>query len=203
MLLTLEEKKSNQIKKNINNLKNELIKMYHIALFEGLDFRGEGLARIILNIWNLGVNIDMNYIPSYLDQKSVEFIFKKAKKIIDISKFKKKIEEYERDWVESLKKWKNEHNFSINSNQNNKKFFFKTKINEKNVDNNSFLEYYSLAKLFMNHYKKRNDNEFQDNEKYNKIILRNWDIPKIIIEKNQKIENAKLSLQVLEKQNDK
>ena len=193
------EEKSFMIKKRINDLKNELINIYHTTLYEGLDFRGEGLARIILNIWNLGVNIDMNFIPSYLDQKSVEFLFKKAKQIIDMSKIKKLIEECEKDFVDSLKQWKKENNLSLNSNKNVKSYFFKTKINH-DIDNNSFLECYPMTKIFMNNYKRRNENEFEKDEKYDTNLLKNWEIPKIIIEKNQKIEKVKYLQQVLKNQ---
>ena len=193
------EEKSFMIKKRINDLKNELINIYHTTLYEGLDFRGEGLARIILNIWNLGVNIDMNFIPSYLDKKSVEFLFKKAKQIIDMSKIKKLIEECEKDFVDSLKQWKKENNLSLNSNKDVKSYFFKTKINH-DIDNNSFLECYPMTKIFMNNYKRRNENEFEKDEKYDTNLLKNWEIPKIIIEKNQKIEKVKYLQQVLKNQ---
>ena len=193
------KEKSFMIKKRINDLKNELINIYHTTLYEGLDFRGEGLARIILNIWNLGVNIDMNFIPSYLDQKSVEFLFKKAKQIIDMSKIKKLIEECEKDFVDSLKQWKKENNLSLNSNKNVKNYFFKTKISQ-DIDNNSFLECYPMTKIFMNNYKRRNENEFEKDEKYDTNLLKKWEIPKIIIEKNQKIEKVKYLQQVLKNQ---
>ena len=110
------KEKYNDNKQKISDLKSKLINIYHNNLFEGLDFRGEGLARIILNIWNLGVNIDMNFIPTYLDKKSTEFLFKKAKQIIDMAKIKKIIEEYQTDFIESLKKWKNAHNLTVTSN---------------------------------------------------------------------------------------
>ena len=55
----------------------------------------------------------------------------------------------------------------------------------------------------MNNYKKRNDNEFEKNEKYDANIFKNWDIPKNIIEKNQKIEKVKFLQQVLKKQIEK
>ena len=84
-------------------MKNKLIDLYHTTLFEGLDFRGEGLARIILNIWNLGINVDMNFIPTYLDRDSTEFLFKKARQIIDMTKIRELIEEKEKDFKENLK----------------------------------------------------------------------------------------------------
>ena len=194
------KEKLNDKKMKIYNLKKELIDIYHTSLFEGLDFRGEGLARIILNIWNLGVNIDMNFIPSYLDNKSIEFLFNKARQIIETRKKKELLEKSQKDFLESLNDWKNDVNIQLNSERNMKHFLFKTKISDE--DENSFIDRYPNSTLFMNNYKKENENEFENNDliKYNKNITKSWEIPKIIIEKNKNIEKNRYLLQSLKKQ---
>ena len=196
------KQKLNEAKIKINNLKNKLIDIYHSTLFEGSDFRGEGLPRIILNIWNLGTNVDMNFIPSYLDKLSVDFLFKKARQILEKSKIKKLIGKSEKAFIESLKKWKKDNKLHINSNKNIKNYFFKTKINEtKDI---SFLDYYPKTKLFMSNYKLKNENHFEENEyiKFDKSLLKNWDIPKNLIEQNKKLEEAKNLQKTFKNQND-
>ena len=151
--------------------------MYHTTLFEGLDFRGEGLARVIVNIWNLGANIDMNFIPTYLDRHSTEFLFKKARQIIDMTKIKELIEQKEKDFVENLTKWKKEKNLNINSSKNLRNYFFKTKIIKGEDD--TLNDIYPISTLFMNNYKKKNENEFEKNipTKINYDNIKSWKIP--------------------------
>ena len=81
-----------------------------------------------------------------------------------------------------------------------KHFLFKTKISDE--DENSFIDRYPNSTLFMNNYKKENENEFENNDliKYNKNITKSWEIPKIIIEKNKNIEKNRYLLQSLKKQ---
>lgn len=191
------KEKLTEKKNTIHDLKNKLIDLYHTTLFEGLDFRGEGLARIILNIWNLGINVDMNFIPTYLDRDSTEFLFKKARQIIDMTKIRELIEEKEKDFKENLKKWKKRNNLSIGSNKNLKNYFFKTKIFED--EDNSLSGDYPISTLFMNNYKKENEIEFEKNvpTKINYDNLKSWNIPKLIIEKNKNLEDSKYMEQSL------
>ena len=196
----LREKYNNK-KKKIHDLKNELINIYHTTLFEGLDFRGEGLARIILNIWNLGGNIDMNFIPTYLDNKSIEFLFKKARQIVDMSKMNKLVKETEKDFIDHLKQWKVDNNLNTNSNKKLKNYFFKTRVLDEESDEDSFLDHYPTTKLFMNNYRKSHENNFENNEiKINKKSFKSLDIPNFIIEKNNKIMMVKNKKQILKSQ---
>ena len=196
----LKEKCNNQ-KKKVYDLKSELINIYHTTLFEGLDFRGEGLVRIILNIWNLGENIDMNFIPSYLDNKSIEYLFKKARQIVEMDKMKKNVKESEKDFVKNLKKWKNENHLNTNANKKLKNYFFKTRVIDEEDDEDSFLDYYPMTKLFMSNYKKNHENNMEANEiTYTKQSFKSLDIPSFIIEKNNKITNLKNKQQILKSQ---
>ena len=197
----LKEQYNNK-KKKINELKNELINIYHTTLFEGLDFRGEGLARIILNIWNLGGNIDMNFIPTYLDNKSIEYLFKKARQIVDMAKVKKLVNETEKDFIDHLKQWKIDNHLNTNSNKKLKNYFFKTRVFDDDNEEDSFLDYYPMTKLFMNNYKKSLEkNNFEEGEiKNNKMSFKTLDIPNSIIEKNNKIIMMKNKQQILKNQ---
>ena len=197
----LKEQYNNK-KKKINELKNELINIYHTTLFEGLDFRGEGLARIILNIWNLGGNIDMNFIPTYLDNKCIEYLFKKARQIVDMAKVKKLVNETEKDFIDHLKQWKIDNHLNTNSNKKLKNYFFKTRVFDDDNEEDSFLDYYPMTKLFMNNYKKSLEkNNFEEGEiKNNKMSFKTLDIPNSIIEKNNKIIMMKNKQQILKNQ---
>ena len=144
----------------------------------------------------------MNFIPSYLDKLSVDFLFKKARQILEMTKIKELIAKTEKTFIMNLNKWKNDNNLHINSNKNIKSYFFKTKLND--TKDNSFLDYYPMTKLFMSNYKLKNENHFVENEyiKFDKSFLKNWNIPKNLIEQNKKIEEAKNLQKSFKNQND-
>lgn len=56
-------------------IKNELLLHYHNLLNEGKDTRKEGLMWIIKAIWDIGHDILVSYIPKFLDDKAIAFIF--------------------------------------------------------------------------------------------------------------------------------
>ena len=196
--------KFNSKKKKINEFKKELINIFHSKLFEGLDFRGDGIVKMILNIWNLGEDIDMNFIPPFLDQGAVDFLFKKARQLIEISKIKKLIDENKKDFFGTLRDWKNDNHLDLNNSDNRNKinYFFKTKVH--NLKDNSILESYPKTKIFMNNYKKSKENENEESDKkINKNKLKSYEIPNLIMDKNRKVERAKALLRTLQKQMDK
>ena len=196
--------KFNSKKKKINEFKKELINIFHSKLFEGLDFRGDGIVKMILNIWNLGEDIDMNFIPPFLDQGAVDFLFKKARQLIEISKIKKLIDENKKDFFGTLRDWKNDNHLDLNNSDTRHKinYFFKTKVH--NLKDNSILESYPKTKIFMNNYKKSKENENEESDKkINKSILKSYEIPNLIMDKNRKVERAKALLRTLQKQMDK
>jgi len=194
----LKEKSAN-LKNQIINLKKELINIYHSELYEGLEFKGPGLVSLILNIWNLGVNIDKNFMPTYLDKISVDFLFNKARQIIEKNKLKKQLEEAEMDFIKSMKKWKEDE--ILSNEKNNIDNFFKTNISE----DESFYDQYPKTRVFMKTYKKKNVKETDKVEdiKVNNIIVKSRNIPGFIIEKNKKVEKMKYLLQVHRNQMEK
>ena len=107
------EKKYNELMKQCGQKKsvvykarNQLLNIYHLELYEGLTFRTDGLATLIRSIWNLGVNVDINYMPSYLDKLSIDFLFDKARRLIKISEMRQIIEENQLDFENSVNAWK-------------------------------------------------------------------------------------------------
>ena len=81
------------IKNELKIIKNKLILHYHKILNEGLDTRSEGLIWIIKAIWNLGSNVIISNIPSYLDEISIDFLFSLAHKEYALQKMRNDIEE--------------------------------------------------------------------------------------------------------------
>lgn len=68
--------KLTKMKEQRNEIKNILLVHYHKLLAEGRDTRKEGLIWIIKKIWALGSKVVVSYIPNFLDDKSIQYIFK-------------------------------------------------------------------------------------------------------------------------------
>ena len=198
----LKEKYLNK-KKEISIFKKELINLYHSKLYEGLDFKGEGLCKIIINIWKLGENIDIGFMPPFLDKDAINYLFKKSRQLIELSKIRKSMIETQKDFIGALKIWKKENNI-YDSDKNNsnleKNYFFQTNIND--ITYNSFLDFYPITKIFMNNYKSchKNDSEKDEIIKVTHINYKSYHIPKLILEKNQKLEKIKNLYQSLKKE---
>ena len=90
--LDMCEKNLKDLKKELKIVRDDLIKHYHKLLFEGKDTRNEGLSWIIRAIWKLKMNVIMSYLPSFLDEKSIEFLFKYSDKLVEIEEIQKSIE---------------------------------------------------------------------------------------------------------------
>ena len=201
------EKEFEQLKEKVMNIKNEIFKskkelvnIYHITLYEGLDFRNYGLCTYILNIWKLEMNVDINFFPTYLDKISINFLFEKARKILYKSKLKKLIEDANSDIANTFNQCKEEDSALSRSSDNRDDDLFKTKVIEN--ERNSFYENYPNTKLFMMNYNKSHDNESNKigNIKFNNISFKNINIPEVIANKNNKKEKLKNILKLHEKQ---
>ena len=70
------EIKGQALKKEVMNIRKRQISYYQALLAEGHDCRQEGLIWIIKIIWYLGANITLTKLPRFLDEKSIEFLFK-------------------------------------------------------------------------------------------------------------------------------
>ena len=207
-LRNMEEKQINLIeqckqKKNgIYKLRHQLLNIYHLNLYEGLNFRSDGLSTLIRSIWNLGVNVDINYMPSYLDNYSIDYLFDKTKRLIEISKMRQIIEDNEKELEESIKLWKQEkiNENSKDSDNGTNSNFFQTGVMEKY----NYMDKYPKSKQFMEDYNKKYFSKkdiFQINLKQ-KNEFKSKNIPYGIIEKYNNIEKLKYLLNNLIEQND-
>jgi len=64
------------ITKDFKDITSKLLLHYHKLLLEGLDTRSEGLTWVIKAIWSLGSNVIMSYLPTFLDELAIRFLFK-------------------------------------------------------------------------------------------------------------------------------
>jgi hypothetical protein len=89
-ILTEKNKKHQE---ELDTIKRELMIHYHKIFSEGNDTRKEGLTWIVKAIWNLGFKILPSYLPSFLDEKAISYLFAYAKKEVELSLIKKKLED--------------------------------------------------------------------------------------------------------------
>ena len=204
----------NKYKKEVDIIKKELINSYHLKLYEGLISHNEGLSSIIKDIWNLGVNVDVKFMPTYLDDLSIAFLFQRAKHSIEIAKIRQVITMNEKELTLFLKEWKlnnveinntlnkksnkgfynknDEHKNTINS--INEKELFKTKISDMSI---SYLDPYPKTKEFIIEYKKKHPQLFQKDlpeVDVKNLKFKSLNIPSKILEKNKNIEKMKYLL---------
>jgi len=212
----------NKAKEEFCSVRNELINRYHMKLYEGISYHNEGLPSIIKDIWKLNVQVNTNFMPSYLDQKSIQYLFQKAKQSLEINKLRQEIKDAENDFVSNLKEWKNNDNIELNNNDypNKKpnKFFnkkdesknlpfdeselFKTKISDISI---SYLDPYPKTKQFILDYRRNHPQKFKKEMpkiKFKTLKFKSFNIPSKIIEKNKKVEKLKYYLEIKLNQNE-
>ena len=213
----------NKAKKHLYEIRKNLINSYHLKLYEGLNFHSDGLSSIIKDIWNLGVSVNISFMPTYLDAGAIDFLFKKARQSIEINNLRQIIKENEAELAFHLKEWKkndkeinnilvNKSRFGINNNNNgnnrnneNKNNlegeFFKTKISDISI---SYLDPYPKTKQFMIEYKKKHPNLFQKDLpgiEIKRVPFKSLNIPAKISEKNKHVEKLKYLLEIKIEQN--
>jgi hypothetical protein len=193
-------------KKNIvYKARNQLLNIYHLELYEGLNFRTDGLASLIRSIWNIGVNVDINYMPSYLDKLSIDFLFDKARRLIKISEMRQIIEENQKDFENSISSWKktlNENSKDSNEEKTDENFF---KTGVMGNYNYNYMNKYPHSKKFMDDYNKKyfsKGESFEVKFTKNKKLFKSRNIPASIIEKHNKIEKLKILLNNLLEKNE-
>ena len=215
-----KREKCNQAKKELYNIRKQLINIYHIKLYEGLDYGNEGLISIIKDIWNLGVNVNNNFMPTYLDDACIEFLLNRARHSIEISKIRKVISDNQKEYVSYLKEWRvnnielntlsngrnndgmtlpNEGNKNIMKSSIDESDLFKTKLSDISI---SYLDPYPKTKEFMIKYKKKKllKEEIPEFE-VKHMKFKSMNIPMKILEKNKHIDKLKFLLQTKIEQN--
>ena len=114
-------------------IKDKLYIHYLNILKEGNDTRDEGLSWVIAEILNLGKKVLMSYIPKYLDEKCILYLFLNAHIILKIKFLEDKINESKSHFLERKTK-----KHKIKTENRNLKTIQKLKsIKEKFIKNNS------------------------------------------------------------------
>ena len=210
LLKDLQEQKeklkleSKEIKSKINENKKHLIKLYHISLYEGLDFRYEGLSNVIRAIWNMGEDVDIKYMPSYLDKLLINFLFDHAKQYMEIINLREQIEISHEKFLKALNDWKNCNDYHFRSIENSSNSsvsdvnLFQTKLNSNKG------KYPKSRKFMKNYYNKYShliDNkEINELKEYKRSMSnKTISLPPKFLEENKNIEKGKYILQSLKK----
>lgn len=121
-----------ELREKDNNIVQKLMKHFQALLYSGRDTRNEGLIWIIKSMWNLGKNVPMQFIPTFLDFKSIEFLFKLANKSIELENKKKILNEQKKEINIKLHRI-----YHFNDQNNTEKSLFNRKLisNNKNKNN--------------------------------------------------------------------
>ena len=135
------ESELKDLKKELNKIKDKLIIHYHKLLFEAKDTRSEGLSWIIRAIWKLKQNVLMSYMPKFLDEKSIEFLFKYSDKLVEIEQIQKNIQE-KKNYLKNVGKKieKLSERLLKNEDMKEKKFYENEKNNKSNKDDDSIIK---------------------------------------------------------------
>ena len=88
---------------------------YEALLYGGRDTRNDGLIWIIRAMWNLGKNVPMQYIPTFLDFDAIDFLFKLANKSILLENERKLLNDIKKNLMLKV------HKLYFNSNNKNNK----------------------------------------------------------------------------------
>ena len=75
-----------------NKIRNELISHYHNILHEGKDIRKDGLSWVIQAIWNLKSEVLPSYLPKFLDEESISFLFNYSSQKIQLKEMYKTVQ---------------------------------------------------------------------------------------------------------------
>ena len=209
LLVELQQQKNNlnlesqEIKSKIKENKKHLIKLYHISLYEGLDFRYEGLSNVIRAIWNMGEDVDVKYMPSYLDKILISFLFEHAKQYMEMINLRQQIEISREKFLKELNDWKNINDYNFRSIENSSMSsnsdvnLFQTRLNSNKG------KYPKSRKFMKNYYNKFShliDNkEINELNEYKKSMSnKTISLPQKFMEENKKIEKGKYILQSLQ-----
>ena len=222
-LKELEEKKKvlfiecKSLKQHWYKLREKLIDYYHLNLYEGLDFKSDGLISLIRSIWNLGVDVNVSFMPTYLDKEAIDYLFNRAKKFIELSKIRVLIEENQNKFLTDLKSWYEQThkqevitnntldnnatttNIPTSGNANDQTLYYDREEEKNDVDFfktrilPSYLDKYPHSKEFMEKYRKNLEmkNELNDIKNYRNVELDKVKIPFKIMEENKNVEKMK------------
>ena len=154
-----------------NKIKDKLYKHYLNILQEGNDTRDEGLSWIIAEILNLGKKVLLSYIPKYLDEKCILYLFLTAQIILKIKFLENKINKSKanfkkREAKKNKNKIENQHSTTFKKLKEIKEKFIKNNIdfvnkkisnieNEKSMLSSEPKNSFRVSKIFMEEKKSR------------------------------------------------
>ena len=125
--------------------------MHYLKLLKsGSDTRSEGLSWIIKEIFALNKNVLMSYLPNFLDEDCIKFIFKQANISIRLNEFDKEIHKKQ----EELFNLGINNSFNNGNNRNRHQTFFQTIQNQKFLNLKSYKKYHN--KNFSNDFFENN-----------------------------------------------
>ena len=199
------KKEISEIKEEIYLKRHELNEYYLLTLYEGLDFKSEGLVSLIKSIWNIGMDVDISFMPTYLDRKSVDYLFIKARQLIEISKMRQIIQEAKERFISEA----SEMNILIEDSKNNTNTqssqFFETRVENDIVKKNNekksnILQYYPKTKNFMEKYDKEHveNAELYTMANVKEKVYSKMKLAPLIINRYKNIEKLKYLLSTME-----
>ena len=177
-----------ELRKKDHSIVQKLMKHYEALLFKGKDTRNEGLIWIIKAMWGLGQNVPMQFIPTFLDFKSIEFLFKLANKSIELDIKKKLLNEQKKSLNLKLHKlfyFSNSQSKGTFSNEiyggKNKRssLVFKTNLIKKNSVLKRSLSQTNIVKSYI-----RSNNDDEEEDERNEKELNTFKQLSMLIEKN-------------------
>jgi hypothetical protein len=152
----------------------------------------------------MGEDVDINYMPSYLDKLLINFLFAHAKQYMEIINLKEQIEISHEKFLKALNDWKicNDYHFRSIENSSNSSVsdvnLFQTKLNSNKG------KYPKSRKFMKNYYNKYShliDNkEINELNEYKRSMSnKTISLPQKFLEENKNIEKGKYILQSLKK----
>jgi len=178
-----------ELRKKDHSIVQKLMKHYEALLFKGKDTRNEGLIWIIKAMWGLGQNVPMQFIPTFLDFKSIEFLFKLANKSIELDIKKKLLNEQKKSLNVKLHKlyyFSNNQSKDTFSNElyggKNKRssLVFKTNLIKKNSVLKRSISQTNIVKSYI-----RSNNDDEEEDERNEKELNTFKQLSMLIEKNK------------------
>ena len=148
-----------EFKEERDKIKKELLLHYHKLLSEGKDTRKAGLSWIINAIWNLKSNVLLSYLPKFLDEESISFLFSYSLKKMKMNYIYKEIKDlsYKTNQIEE-----NEEKRNISKE--------KTFEEESNTIDNNIFDYNG----YIYNSSKENSDQEENKEKHNTINVTNF-----------------------------
>ena len=128
------EKDLKSFREEKNKIRNELISHYHNILHEGKDIRKDGLSWVIQAIWNLKSEVLPSYLPKFLDEESISFLFNYSSQKIQLKEMYKTVQKINK----KINEERNNTNFYLNKYETVEQnlFNFYENDSEENKENN-------------------------------------------------------------------